>query len=37
MGAYTGVAFLILKGQAITGFPNGLVQLGSGTISARSS
>ncbi|HEX3803871.1 MAG TPA: ABC transporter permease [Solirubrobacteraceae bacterium] len=32
MGAYTGVAFLILKGQAITNFPSGLVALGSGNI-----
>jgi rhamnose transport system permease protein len=32
MGAYTGVAFLILKGQAITNFPNGLVALGSGNL-----
>ncbi|MGA2009292.1 MAG: ABC transporter permease [Solirubrobacteraceae bacterium] len=31
MGAYTGVAFLILGGNAITGFPTGLVNLGSGT------
>jgi rhamnose transport system permease protein len=31
MGAYTGVAFLILKGNAITNFPLGLVKLGSGT------
>jgi rhamnose transport system permease protein len=32
MGAYTGVAFLILKGNAIVNFPTGLVKLGSGTI-----
>lgn len=32
MGAYTGVAFLILKGAAITDFPTGLVTLGSGNI-----
>jgi rhamnose transport system permease protein len=32
MGAYTGVAFLILKGQAITNFPTALVTLGSGNI-----
>lgn len=32
MGAYTGIAFLILKGAAIIDFPLGLVQLGSGTI-----
>jgi rhamnose transport system permease protein len=32
MGAYTGVAFLILGGSAITNFPVGLVKLGSGTI-----
>lgn len=31
MGAYTGVAFLILKGNAITNFPLGLVKLGSAT------
>lgn len=31
MGAYTGVAFLILGGSAITNFPLGLVKLGSGT------
>jgi rhamnose transport system permease protein len=32
MGAYTGIAFLILKGAAIINFPLGLVKLGSGTI-----
>ncbi len=32
MGAYTGIAFLILKGAAITNFPLGLVKLGSATI-----
>jgi rhamnose transport system permease protein len=32
MGAYTGVAFLILKGQAIINFPPALVTLGSGNI-----
>ena len=32
MGAYTGVCFLIIGGSAITGFPSGLVTLGSGTI-----
>ncbi len=32
MGAYTGIAFLILKGAAIINFPIGLVKLGSGTI-----
>lgn len=32
MGAYTGVAFLVLKGQAITNFPTGLVTLGSGNV-----
>jgi len=32
MGAYTGVAFLILKGAAIVDFPTGLLNLGSGTI-----
>jgi rhamnose transport system permease protein len=32
MGAYTGIAFLILKGAAITNFPIGLVKLGSATI-----
>jgi rhamnose transport system permease protein len=32
MGAYTGVAFLILKGAAIIDFPTGLLNLGSGTI-----
>lgn len=32
MGAFTGVAFLILGGTAVTGFPNGLVELGSGTV-----
>lgn len=32
MGAYTGVAFLILGGKAITNFPLGLIKLGSGTI-----
>jgi rhamnose transport system permease protein len=32
MGAYTGVAFLILKGSAVVDFPSGLLQLGSGTI-----
>jgi ribose/xylose/arabinose/galactoside ABC-type transport system permease subunit len=30
MGAYTGIAFLILGGSAITGFPNSLITLGSG-------
>jgi rhamnose transport system permease protein len=30
MGAYTGIAFLILGGGAITGFPNSLITLGSG-------
>jgi rhamnose transport system permease protein len=30
MGAYTGIAFLILGGSAITGFPNSLVTLGTG-------
>ena len=30
MGAYTGIAFLILGGSAITGFPNSLVTLASG-------
>jgi rhamnose transport system permease protein len=30
LGAYTGIAFLILGGSAITGFPNGLVTLASG-------
>jgi rhamnose transport system permease protein len=32
MGAFTGIAFLILGGTAVTGFPNGLVELGSGTV-----
>jgi rhamnose transport system permease protein len=32
MGAYTGVAFLILKGSAVVDFPSGLLQLGSGTV-----
>jgi rhamnose transport system permease protein len=32
MGAYTGVAFLILKGEAVTNFPLGLVNLGSGLV-----
>lgn len=32
MGAYTGAAFLVLQGSAITGFPDGLVTLGSGSI-----
>jgi rhamnose transport system permease protein len=32
MGAYTGAAFLILQGSAITSFPNGLVTFGSGSI-----
>ena len=32
MGAYTGIAFLILKGAAITSFPIGLIKLGSATI-----
>ena len=32
MGAYTGIAFLILKGAAITNFPFGLIKLGSATI-----
>ena len=32
MGAYTGVAFLILKGAAIVDFPTGLLNLGSCTI-----
>ncbi len=32
LGAYTGVAFLIIGGAAITNFPLGLVRLGSGTI-----
>lgn len=32
MGAYTGIAFLVLGGEAVTGFPTGLVSLGSGTI-----
>lgn len=31
MGAYTGIAFLILKGAAIVDFPTGLLNLGSGT------
>jgi rhamnose transport system permease protein len=31
MGAYTGIAFLILKGSAIVDFPTGLLNLGSGT------
>jgi ribose/xylose/arabinose/galactoside ABC-type transport system permease subunit len=30
MGAYTGIAFLILGGSAITGFPSSLITLGSG-------
>jgi rhamnose transport system permease protein len=30
LGAYTGIAFLILGGGAITGFPSSLVTLGSG-------
>jgi ribose/xylose/arabinose/galactoside ABC-type transport system permease subunit len=30
MGAYTGIAVLILGGSAITGFPNSLITLGSG-------
>ena len=32
MGAYTGIAFLILKGNAITGFPSKLVTLGSSNL-----
>jgi rhamnose transport system permease protein len=32
MGAYTGIAFLILKGSAVVDFPSGLLQLGSGTV-----
>jgi rhamnose transport system permease protein len=30
LGAYSGIAFLILQGKAITGFPDGLVNLGQG-------
>jgi rhamnose transport system permease protein len=30
MGAYTGIAFLILGGSAITGFPSSLITLGTG-------
>ncbi len=30
MGAYTGIAFLILQGKAITGFPDGISTLGQG-------
>jgi rhamnose transport system permease protein len=32
MGAYTGIAFLILQGKAITGFPAGISNLGQGGI-----
>jgi rhamnose transport system permease protein len=32
LGAYSGIAFLILQGQAITGFPDGLVTLGQGEL-----